>query len=150
MCVFCDIVQGKAPCHQIWENDQCIAFLSIFPNTKALSVVALKEHYPSNIFSLELVPYQTLLQAAREVGRLLEKQLQVARCAMIAEGMGVAHAHLQIIPLHGLQKKQSNYDFERPGYRFDAYPGYVSSHEGQRADEKDLQRLAEKIRGKSI
>jgi len=30
-CVFCDIVAGKAPCHRVWEDDEHLAFLSIFP-----------------------------------------------------------------------------------------------------------------------
>lgn len=43
-CIFCDIVAGKAPCHKIWEDDDHLAFLSIFPNTDGFSVVIPKAH----------------------------------------------------------------------------------------------------------
>ena len=49
-CVFCDIVKGRVPCHKIWENDEHLAFLSIFPNTKGFSVVITKEHFSSYAF----------------------------------------------------------------------------------------------------
>ena len=43
-CIFCDLVEGIVPSHQIWEDDDHLAFLSIFPNTKGFSVVITKEH----------------------------------------------------------------------------------------------------------
>ena len=42
-CVFCNIVNGVLPCHKIWEDDEHLAFLSIFPNTKGFSVVITKK-----------------------------------------------------------------------------------------------------------
>jgi hypothetical protein len=38
-CIFCNIVNGEAPCHKIWEDAKHLAFLSIFPNTQGFSVV---------------------------------------------------------------------------------------------------------------
>ena len=52
-CVFCDIVKGRVPCHKIWENDEHLVFLSIFPNTKGFSVVITKEHFSSYAFGQE-------------------------------------------------------------------------------------------------
>ena len=43
-CVFCDIVSGDAPAHTVWENDEYLAFLSIFPNTEGATVVIPKDH----------------------------------------------------------------------------------------------------------
>ncbi|HCI81661.1 MAG TPA: diadenosine tetraphosphate hydrolase, partial [Ktedonobacter sp.] len=41
-----------APCHTIWEDEKHLALLSIFPNTKAFSVVITKTHYPSYAFQV--------------------------------------------------------------------------------------------------
>ncbi|MBW2971045.1 HIT domain-containing protein, partial [Candidatus Woesearchaeota archaeon] len=51
-CIFCKIVKGEIPCHNIWEDEKHIAFLSIFPNTPGFTVVATKKHYPSYAFDL--------------------------------------------------------------------------------------------------
>ena len=49
-CIFCDIVEGKSPCHKVSEDEKHIAFLSIFPNTKGFTVVIPKAHYGSYAF----------------------------------------------------------------------------------------------------
>lgn len=41
-CLFCGIVAGTTPAHVIWEDNQHLAFLSIFPNTPGTSVVIPK------------------------------------------------------------------------------------------------------------
>ncbi len=41
-CIFCQIVEGKAPCHKVWEDEHHLAFLSIFPNTDGFTVVIRK------------------------------------------------------------------------------------------------------------
>lgn len=51
-CIFCQIVRGEAPCHKIWEDDEHLAFLSIYPNTDGFSVVIPKRHYPSYAFDM--------------------------------------------------------------------------------------------------
>ena len=48
-CIFCQIVEGKAPCHKIWEDEHHLAFLSIFPNTDGFTVVIPKSVTPSRI-----------------------------------------------------------------------------------------------------
>ncbi|MEL7431123.1 MAG: HIT family protein [Chlamydiota bacterium] len=146
-CIFCKIAKGEAPCHKIWENDEFIAFLSIFPNTEGFTVVTSKIHYPSYVFSLHEKIYAGLCAAAKEVGLLLDEKLGVARCAMIAEGLGIDHAHIKIIPLHGIKKntKWQGMTAHIDQY-FEKYEGYVSSHDYVRADERDLDRLARQIR----
>lgn len=55
-CIFCQIVEGKAPCHKVWEDEHHLAFLSIFPNTDGFTVVIPKKHYPSYAFDLPSGP----------------------------------------------------------------------------------------------
>lgn len=43
-CIFCQIVEGKAPCHKVWEDEHHLAFLSIFPNTDGFTVVIPKKN----------------------------------------------------------------------------------------------------------
>ncbi len=147
-CVFCSIVEGNAPSHTIWENEEFLAFLSIFPNTEGFSVVIPKKHYPSYAFDLPDEILIKLTLAARETAKLLDEKLDdVGRTAMIFEGFGVDHAHAKLFPMHGtasIPKWKPIVSFQ--DQYFEKYPGYISSHDYIRADDKDLEKLARKIR----
>ncbi|MBI2636817.1 MAG: HIT family protein [Parcubacteria group bacterium] len=147
-CIFCDIVAGQAPSHTIWENEKHLAFLSIYPNTEGFSVVVTKEHYPSYAFDLPDEVLAGLALAAKRVGKLLDERLDgVGRTGMILEGYGVDHAHAKLFPMHNTtgetewQKRASSVD-----KYFTEYEGYISSHDGKRADDAALAELAKKIR----
>jgi diadenosine tetraphosphate (Ap4A) HIT family hydrolase len=91
--------------------------------------------------------YSELLLAARKVGKLLDKRLKVSRTAMVAEGMGVNHVHIKLIPLHGIDRHYKEM-WNREERYFEEYPGYVSTMLGPKADPDALQELAKQIRGK--
>jgi histidine triad (HIT) family protein len=145
-CVFCAIANGNSSCHEIWQNEEFMAFLSIFPNTQGFSVVIPKEHYPSYIFDLPDEIFTKFMFAVREVARLLDSKLEdVGRTGLILDG--VDHAHAKLIPLHGtasIPKWRPIVSFKEEYY--DKYPGYISSHDYARADDKDLEKIARKIR----
>ena len=48
-CIFCQIVQGKAPCYKIHEDEYTLTFLDIFPSTAGHLLIITKEHF-SDIF----------------------------------------------------------------------------------------------------
>lgn len=147
-CIFCKIAAGQEPCHKIWEDEQHLAFLSIFPNTLGFSVVITKKHYPSYGFAASDKVLSGLVLAGKKVGLLLDRKLpDVGRTGMILEGFGVNHLHIKLIPMHGTADQaewesiHSNVDkfFER-------YEGYLSSHDHRREKNEELEKLAAKIR----
>ncbi|MBN1275446.1 HIT family protein [Candidatus Woesearchaeota archaeon] len=145
-CIFCKIVKGELPCHKIWEDEKHLAMLSIFPNIKGFSVVLTKEHLPSDVCSLERDDYVSLLLAAKEVAGVLNKGLGVARTGIIAEGMGVDHAHVKLFPLIGTKPGEEwEPNLSKITTYFDKYEGYISSHDSGRADDKELAALAKQI-----
>lgn len=150
-CVFCDIVSGDVPCHRVWEDDEHLAFLDIHPNTEGCTVVITKDHYSSYAFDLPDDVLCGLTRAAKQVGRLLDERLDdVGRTGMIFEGFGVDHVHAKLVPMHGTadmddwERIESNTDTF-----FDTYPGYLSSHTAERADDEELEALAATIRGET-
>lgn len=147
-CIFCKVVKKELPSHKIWEDENFLAFLSIFPNTKGFSVVIPKKHYPSYVFDLPKEVLADLMVAAQKVAKLLDKKLEdVGRTGMIFEGFGVDHVHAKLFPMHGTknmkewQQLKSNMD-----KYFEKYEGYISSHDYKRADDTELAELAKKIR----
>lgn len=148
-CIFCQIVEGKAPCHKVWEDDKHIAFLSIFPNTEGFTVVATKRHYDSYVFDQDDGVIHGLVMACKRVGKLLDNALEdVGRTGLVFEGFGVNHLHAKLFPMHGT-KNTGGWKpiLSSVDKYFEKYEGYISTHGGKRADDKKLQKLAEKIRG---
>jgi len=146
-CVFCNIAKGNKPCHKIWEDEEFLAFLSIFPNTEGFTIVAPKKHYSSYAFDLPDDILSKLILVSKKVGKQIDSKLDdVGRTALILEGCGVNHVHAKLFPMHGTQKisKWEPVVAHVDKY-FDKYEGYVSSHDYIRANDKELERLARKL-----
>lgn len=147
-CVFCKIVRGEIPAHKIWEDERHVAFLSIFPNTVGFTVVVTKEHKPSYAFVNDDQTLTDLILATKKVALSLDKSFEdVGRTGMFFEGFGVDHLHSKLFPMHGTPKtgewKEVNSNVDK---FFVNYEGYLSSHNGERADDQQLEELAKKIR----
>lgn len=147
-CIFCRIVRGDAPCYKVWEDEKHLAFLSIFPNTKGASVVIPKNHYPSYAFDLPDDVLKELVLASKKVAKLIDSKItDVRRTGMVFEGFGVDHVHAKLFPMHGtgdmeewkpINSKVDTY--------FERYEGYLSSHDGKRADDAELAQIASMMR----
>jgi len=147
-CIFCAIVAGDAPSHNIWEDEHHLAFLSIFPNTEGFSVVATKEHRGSDALEQPDEVLAGLVLAAKAVSERLKKAFDdVGRVGLVFEGYGVDHLHAKLFPMHGTNPnawtaiKSQNKKF------FPLYEGYISSHDFERANDDELAQLASRIRG---
>lgn len=147
-CIFCKIVTGESPSYKVWEDENHLAFLSIFPNTKGTTVVIPKAHYTSYPFDLPDNILTNLILATKKVVKLLDSKLDdVGRTAMVFEGFGVDHVHAKLFPMHGTKMKEWRPIESRINKYFDKYEGYISSHDYKRADDDSLKKLAKKIRG---
>jgi len=146
-CIFCKIIKKEIPCAKIWEDEEFIAFLDINPNTKGMTIVLPKTHHDSEIFSMPDEVLKNYIVAVKKVVKILEKSLDVKRVAVVAEGLGVNHAHFKLYPLHGLEKK-----FEEmiPADKvfFEKYEGYITTLFGPPANKDELNALAHDIRKK--
>lgn len=147
-CVFCKIVDGSAPSFKIWESATHLAFLSIFPNTPGATVVIPKKHFESYVFNLSNEDLFQLMLASQVVAKLLdEKFADVGRTALVFEGFGVNHVHAKLFPMHGTAAFKEWQPVKSSVKKFfDVYEGYISSHDGERATDQELQDLAAFIR----
>jgi diadenosine tetraphosphate (Ap4A) HIT family hydrolase len=143
-CIFCKIVKREIPSYKIYEDEKFIAFLDIFPNTKGQTVVIPKKHYPSDVFQMPDEDYKEFFIAIKKVAKMIEKNLRVKRVSLVLEGMGIDHVHAKLYPLHGLKDKFEEY-FIKDKVFFEKYPGYITTIMGEKADDKELKDLSEKI-----
>ncbi|MBE8162539.1 MAG: HIT family protein [Bdellovibrionaceae bacterium] len=147
MCIFCQIVAGKSPSYKVWEDSKHLAFLSIFPNTKGVTVLVTKEHYSSNFTKLPTKVREDLIAASAKVSDLLVKAFPSAgRCALVFEGFGVNHIHAKLFPLHGTNdEKWKPISSGRKDFVTN-YEGCVSTHDGNLMDSATLQKWVEQIK----
>ena len=102
-CVFCDIITGREPKSVVFEDQQCLVILDIFPMSPGHCLIIPKQHH---------VRVHQVPKAIR--ARLFEIGVQV-RCAITASALGcddanfiindgqyanqeVPHVHLHVIP----------------------------------------------------
>lgn len=146
-CIFCSIVAGEAPSHQIWADDQHIAFLSIFPNTEGFTVVIPKSHEHSYFADTSDETLTSFILAAKQVAKKIDAAFpDVGRTSLIFEGFGVDHLHAKLVPMHGTSGDEWMKRASSEKKFFSEYPGYISSHDSERADDAALAKLAERIR----
>jgi histidine triad (HIT) family protein len=147
-CIFCKIAKGEEKCHKVWEDENFLAFLSIFPNTKGFTIVIPKTHYSSYAFELPDSVLQDLIIASKKVGKLLDAKLDdVGRTGLIIEGFGIDHVHTKLFPMHGTKNlpKWKPIISHIDKY-FEKYEGYISSHDYVREEDDVLEKLAKKVR----
>lgn len=150
-CIFCKIVAGESPAHRIWEDENHLAFLSIFPNTEGVSVVITKEHHPSYIADLPDGISNALLSAAKIVAKKIDAAYDdVDRTGIVFEGFGVNHIHAKLFPLHGTASDEWRQRSSEVSRYFEKYEGHISSHDSARADDAKLAEIATRIRNADL
>ncbi|VVB73866.1 HIT domain protein [uncultured archaeon] len=127
-CIFCKIVNGELDAVKVWEDDEFLAILDLFPTTKGKTLVLTKKHYDSDLFRMPEDAYTRLLLASRKVAKYLERGLDADRIAVIVEGLEVNHVHIKLNPLYG---------------------GLLSTKSGPKAETDELERIAREIKRKN-
>lgn len=146
--LFEKIADGTIPSWKVWEDDTYMAFLTPFPNTPGFTVVVPKKNISDYIFAMEDDAIAGLMVATKKVAKLLEKALEVPRVAVIFEGTGIAHVHAKLVPLHGDLGGKTNV-WSRHQEFYPAYEGYLSTAEGPRMADEQLNEIQAKIKAAS-
>ena len=100
--IFSKIVKGEIPCFKIDENEKCLAFLDINPNSfgHTLCILKREEDY---IFDLDDDEYMLLMNFSKKIAKALEKSVTCERIAMSVVGLDVPHVHIHLIPINTMQ-----------------------------------------------
>ena len=106
--IFSKIVDGSIPCYKVYENDDCLAFLDINPNSFGHTLCILKREV-DYIFDLNDVDYNKLMNFSKKVANGLEKSVTCKRVALSVVGLEVPHVHVHLIPLNSM----SDMDFSK-------------------------------------
>jgi histidine triad (HIT) family protein len=98
-CIFCDIVNGSAAAHRVYENEHALVILDIHPYTKGHCLVLSKRHVP---WWHQLTGEETaaLFSAANIVANRMMKTYNPDFVFIYARGRRIPHTHLFLIPTY--------------------------------------------------
>ena len=106
-CIFCKIVSGEIPSYKIYEDENFLAFLDIFPSTEGYTLVVPKKHYRW-VWDVENIG-----EYFEVVKKIVTHFRDVAGHSSVYSmiiGEEVPHAHIRIFP--GDDKEHSKKLFE--------------------------------------
>jgi len=152
-CIFCEIAKGNIPPlgnGKFWEDENFMAFLSPFPNTKGFTIIMPKEHYEGDVLKMPDKALSNFILAAKKVSNILIGYFEdVGRTGLMMEGTGIDHAHIKLFPMHGtghMKKREFRQYQSNVGTFFEKYEGYIASNDGPKADESEIEKLAKKLK----
>ncbi len=101
-CIFCDIVESRAPAHVVFEDGETLAFMDINPANLGHTLVIPKRHV-SDIYELDEQTAAAVMKATVRVARAIKKALQPDGMNLVqsnerAASQEIFHFHIHIIP----------------------------------------------------
>ena len=99
--IFTKIINGDIPSYKIAEDDNCIAFLDVFPLKRGHILVVPKKEV-DYIFDLDTQTYNQLMAFSKIIAIALKKTISCKRVGLTVVGLEVPHAHIHLIPINSL------------------------------------------------
>lgn len=101
-CIFCSIIAGEIPAFRIFEDEDHIAFLDIFPAALGHTLVIPKKH-SADIHEITAFEYGALASRAKSVADLIQEKLAtdgitIMQMNKTAGWQSVFHTHFHVIP----------------------------------------------------
>lgn len=102
-CIFCNILEGKAPASVVYEDDVCIVFMDIQPVTPGHMLVVPRQHFVGLSDLKEEIGSHLFLVGQRMANALKQSKIPCEGVNLfLADGevafQTVFHVHLHIIP----------------------------------------------------
>ena len=107
--IFTRIINREIPGYIVAENEHALAFLDINPLNEGHTLVVPKQEV-DKLFDLDEEAYSNLQAFAYKVAKAIEAAVPCLRVGVAVIGLEVPHAHIHLIPLHGMH----DIDFSRP------------------------------------
>jgi len=101
--IFAKILRGDMPSVKVWEDDDVLAFMDVFPQSEGHVLVVSKTSTARNILEIEPQALATLTAAVQRTARAVETALKPEGLSLMqfngdAGGQTVFHLHFHIVP----------------------------------------------------
>ena len=94
-CIFCKIVAGEIPCYKIYEDQDFLVFLDVYPKTTAQMLVIPKTHVE---WVWDVPNLGAYYEVAGKVARHVREINGGEPVRQMVYGFQVSHAHIQLRP----------------------------------------------------
>lgn len=111
--IFSKIVTGEIPAYKVYEDQDFLAFLDVFPIAKGHVLVIPKKEI-DNVFYIDDDLYIKYMMVCKKVSHALEKAIPCARIGSAVVGLEVPHAHVHLVPINHI----SDLNFEKEKLKF--------------------------------
>jgi histidine triad (HIT) family protein len=111
--VFTKIIKGELPSHKVYEDEQTIAMIPLYPTAKAKVLVIPKVQVDAFI-DLEEHDYQALMRTVQLVGQRIREVFQPKRVGLQVVGLDVPHVHVHVIGFDTMEQYLEQPDESQP------------------------------------
>ncbi|GLK89534.1 HIT family protein [Pseudomonas turukhanskensis] len=106
--IFAQIIRGDAPCYKLYEDDDVLAFLDVFPQSLGHTLVIPKRSAARNILEVDTEALAKVMAVVQKLTRVIVEELepagvQIAQFNGAPAGQTVFHIHLHIVPRYAGQ-----------------------------------------------
>ncbi|NBB63683.1 HIT domain-containing protein [Pseudomonas sp. ODNR1LW] len=101
--IFAKILRGEIPSVKVWENDQVLAFMDVFPQSEGHVLIISKQSRARTLLEIEPEALAVVTAALQRTALAVEKALKPDGLSIMqfngeAGGQTVFHLHFHIIP----------------------------------------------------
>ncbi len=101
--IFAQIIRGDAPCYKLYEDEDVLAFLDVFPQSYGHTLVIPKKAAARNLLEIDADSLCKMMRVVQQLTRVLVDELepagvQVAQFNGAPAGQTVFHIHMHIVP----------------------------------------------------
>lgn len=131
--IFAQIIRGEAPCYKLYEDDDVLVFLDLFPQSFGHTLVIPKRSAACNILDVDSEALCQVMRVVQQLTRAIVAELapdgvQIAQFNGAPAGQTVFHIHMHIVPRYAGQG--------------------MAVHAAQKADPAELERLQARLRAR--
>lgn len=106
--IFAQIIRGEAPCYKLYEDDDVLAFLDLFPQSFGHTLVIPKRSAACNILDVDSEALCQVMRVVQQLTRAIVAELapdgvQIAQFNGAPAGQTVFHIHMHIVPRYAGQ-----------------------------------------------
>jgi histidine triad (HIT) family protein len=101
--IFAQIIRGEAPCYKLYEDEDVLAFLDVFPQSFGHTLVIPKRSAARNMLDIDTDSLSKVMAVVQQLTAVLVAELtpagvQVAQFNGALAGQTVFHIHVHIVP----------------------------------------------------
>lgn len=97
--VFSRIISGEFPGRFVYQDDLCVAFLSIHPLQPGHTLVVPRQQI-DHWLDLDPSVYNHLSDVARRIGQAQMQVFKPVKIGLMLAGLEVPHVHIHVVPIN--------------------------------------------------